>query len=171
MKKKILFFSASIFIFIIFISTKLNLNPNFADFEIEKIFYKNYFPEPANTKTYASSLIYENENSLTFPRNKPQKIILYSNHNWLKNKYELNDDESSKLLKILNDSTKYRWGELGTPEVHYYFKYFDEKNNLIGITKIDQEGMAYSEPYLAKMKWCEIKNINEINNLIKEIEK
>lgn len=31
--------------------------------------------------------------------------------------------------------------------------------------------MAYSEPYLAKMKWCGVKNIDEINNLITEIEK
>ena len=156
---------------IIFISKQLNFSPNSVEYKIENKFFNEYFPEISNPKNYDFVSAYENKNNLTFPRNKPKKIILYSNHNWLKNNYELNVVESTKLLKILNDSTKYSWGELGTPEVHYYFKFFDENNNLIGITKIDQEGMAYSEPYLAKMKWCRIKNINEINNLIKEIKK
>ena len=154
---------------IIFISTQLNFSPNFAVYLIENKFYNEYFPESVNPKNYHIVSAYENENDITFPRNKPKKVILYSNHNWVKNQYELSKIECTKLLKILNDSTKYSWGELGTPEVHYYFKFFDENNNLIGITRIDQEGMAYSEPYLAKMKWCRIKNINEINNLIKEI--
>lgn len=170
MRKKYIFIFL-ILIIIVFISTKVNFSSNFAEYDIENKFYKNYFPESVNPKHYDSVASYENENNLNFPRNKPQRVILYSNYNLLKNKYELNKEEGAKLLKILNDSTKYGWGELGTPEVHYYFKYFDENNNLIGITKIDQEGMAYSEPYLAKMKWCRIKNISEINNLIKEIEK
>ncbi|AFR34853.1 hypothetical protein [Riemerella anatipestifer] len=150
---------------------KINFNPKFANFEIENKFYRNYFPEIANPKTYSSLVEIENSKKITFPRWKPKKIVLYSNHNLLKNKYELKPEESFRLLKILNDSTKYEWGELGTLEVHYYFKYFDENNNLIGITKIDEEGMAYSEPYLIKMKWCRLKNINEVNDLIREIEK
>jgi hypothetical protein len=37
-----------------------------------------------------------------------------------------------QLLTILNDSTNYRWGELGTPEVHYYFTFHDHNDNIIG---------------------------------------
>lgn len=166
-KKAIYFLLVLILIFII---TKINFAPNFADIEVDNKFYNNYFPKTANPKIYKSLSFYENEKKLTFPRTYPKKVILYSNYSFLKSKQELSKDEVETLFKILNDSTKYLWGELGTPEVHYYFKFFDERNNLIGVTKIDQEGMAYSEPYLAKMKWCGIKKIEEINNLIQKIE-
>jgi hypothetical protein len=35
-----------------------------------------------------------------------------------------------ELLQILNDSTSYRGGELGTPEVHYHFTFHDEEDKL-----------------------------------------
>ena len=171
MKKKIFISLGLLILIIIIVIDKINFNPKYVDFNIEQKFYKGYFPESANRNYYSSTIKFENDKKIKFPRTTPKKIILFSNNNWIKNEYELNTEEINTLLKILNDSTKYKWGEIGTPEFNYYFKYFDDKNNLIGITKIDQIGMAYSEPYLTKMKWCQMKNINEVNNLIKKIKK
>lgn len=171
MKLKTFIITLLIILAIIFISSKINFKPNFVDFFIDEKFYENYSPETVMPENYKSIVKFENENGKTFPRTIPKKIILYSNYGFLKSKYELDKDESKQLLKILNDSASYQWGELGTPEVHYYFKYLDDNNNLIGFTTIDQEGMAYSKPYLGKMKWCGMRKINEINSLINEIEK
>ena len=151
--------------------TKINFRPNFVELDINEKFYFGYSPTTADPKNYNFLVEKEDKNEYRFPRNEPNKVILFSNYNYWKSEYILTDEQSRKLLKILNDSTSYRWGELGTPEVHYYFKYYNDKNELIGFTKIDQEGMAYSEPYLTKMKWCGLKNIDELNKLIRTIEK
>ncbi len=171
MKLKILILTIIIILAIIFLSTKIYFKPNFADFDIDEKFYESYFPETVMPEKYKSTVKFENESGKTFPRTIPKKIVLYSNNSFFNNKYKLDNDKSKQLLKILNDSASYEWGELGTPEVHYYFKYFDGNNNLIGYTTIDQKGMTYSQPYLGKMKWCGLRKINELNSLINEIEK
>jgi len=83
--------------------------------------------------------------------------------------HNLSANEMAKLLEILNDSANYRWGELGTPEVHYYFTFHDSEDNSIGLTTIDREGQSYSQPSLARMKWGSLKRMDEVLALIKEI--
>jgi hypothetical protein len=148
----------------------INFKPLFADIEIEKRFYANYFPESVSLEKYAETAAYEDKNGKTFPRIRPNKVVLVENTKFLKKKYDLSANEVRELLGLLNDSTNYEWGELGTPEVHYYFEYFNKNGELIGVTKVDLEGMAYSEPYLGKMKWCGFKNIEELTKLIRKIE-
>ncbi len=168
--KNIILFILTFLLTVLFV-TKINFQPNFVELDINEIFYFGYLPTTADPKNYDFLVENEDKNGYSFPRHEPKKVILFSNFNYWKSEYILTNEQSEKLLKILNDSNSYRWGELGTPEVHYYLKYYNDKNELIGFTKIDQEGMAYSEPYLTKMKWCGLKNIDEINKLISEIEK
>lgn len=53
--------------------------------------------------------------------------------------YSLIKEDMSSLLTILNDSSNNAWGELGTPEVHYYFTFYNREKKCIGITTIDSE--------------------------------
>lgn len=168
-KKTVLFIL--IILFTAIFITKINFRPNFVYLDINKKFYLGHSPNSADPKNYNFLVEYEDKKGYIFPRIKPKKIKLFSNHSYWKTEYILTKEQSKELLEILNDSSSYRWGELGTPEVHFYFKYFNDKNELIGFTKIDQEGMAYSEPYLTKMKWCGLKKFDEINKLISKIEK
>ncbi|GAA0892747.1 hypothetical protein GCM10009122_24260 [Fulvivirga kasyanovii] len=85
----------------------------------------------------------------------------------MKKSETIDGEELSELLKFLNDSTSYQWGELGTPEIHYYLTYFDQGDNCIGLTTIDMEGMAYSYPMIARMKWGKLKEMDLIDKLIK----
>lgn len=171
MKPKNIFLSILTVLLIVIFTIKFNFRPNFVELDIEEKFYLGYSPSNADPKNYTFLVKNEDKNGYNFPRYEPKKTMLFSNNNYWKSEYILTSEQSKILLKILNDSNSYRWGELGTPEVHYYFKYYNDENEMIGYTKIDQEGMAYSEPYLTKMKWCGLKNIDEINKLISKIEK
>ncbi len=165
-----------VFLLFIFISAliyyipRINFNPLFADIKIDKKFYDNYFPETIMPAQYNEISGYEDIERKKFPRTKPGKVILTENTKFLKTKNELSEYEIQELLRLLNDSSNYEWGELGTPEVHYYFEFFNDKKELIGFTKVDLEGMAYSEPYLGKMKWCAFNKIDALEKLISEIE-
>jgi hypothetical protein len=136
---------------------------------VDDVFYYGYFPDTVLPETYDSMCKFEINNRLDFPRIKPDKVILHSN-NYLTPKRELTQVQVETLLKILNDSSNYRWGELGTPEIHYFFTFLNLKGQCIGITTIDLEGMAYSEPSIARMKWGGLKTMNEVEKLINEIE-
>jgi hypothetical protein len=136
---------------------------------VDDAFYYGYFPNTVLPEAYDSICKFELNNRLDFPRIKPDKAILHSN-NYLTPKKELTKVQIETILGILNDSSNYRWGELGTPEIHYFFTFHNLKGQCIGRTTIDLEGMAYSEPSLARMKWGGLKTMSEIEKLISEIE-
>lgn len=140
----------------------------FPNITIEDKFYESYQTEVAMREDYKEKCDFENRNSITFPRTKPDKVFLHSN-GLIKHKNKLNKKQVNELLTILNDSTNYVWGEIGTPEVHYYFTFHNSKDEIIGVSKIDLEGMIYSEPYIAKMKWGRFDKMRKIHNLINDI--
>lgn len=60
---------------------------------------------------------------------------------------------TEEIIKILNDSSTYRWGELGTPYHEKTIEFYDNKGNAIGFTDIDYGGELDSYPYRSLMKW------------------
>lgn len=141
----------------------------FTDIVIKDEFYGEYEAETAFPENYTEKCNFENRNNITFPRTKPDKVFLHSN-GLKRHKKELNQKQINKLFTILNDSTNYGWGELGTPEVHYYFTFLNVENKIIGVTEVDLAGMAYSEPYIAKMKWGRLDKMEKLHKLIYDIE-
>jgi hypothetical protein len=73
-----------------------------------------------------------------------------------------------ELLLILNDSTNYDWGELGTPYFDKYLIFYNSKDECIGLTEVSYDGQTYSHPSLIRMKWGLNNKINEIMEIIEE---
>lgn len=66
-------------------------------------------------------------------------------------KFELNETE--KILKIICDSTNYKWGEIGTPFYDKTIILFDKNKNEIGYIDISLDGQIDMFPNLAITKW------------------
>lgn len=66
-------------------------------------------------------------------------------------KFELNETE--KILKIICDSTNYKWGEIGTPFYDKTIILFDKNENEIGYIDISLDGQIDMFPNLAITKW------------------
>jgi hypothetical protein len=137
--------------------------------EAEVAANNNYTIETPQPETYDSLCRTEYNKGINFPVKKTAYATLHS-IGFFGVANELSPKQMEQLLTILNDSTNYRWGELGTPEVHYYFTFHDHNDNIIGLTTIDVEGMAYSYPSLYRMKWGSLYKMDEVVKLIQDIE-
>ena len=141
------------------------LKPDLNDFASQVSINNSYSIEIPMKNTYDSLCKIEDKNNVYFPSDKVSYAILNKN-DFFKRSSIIEKEKLKELLNILNDSSSYIWGELGTPEIHYYLTYFDKDDNCIGLTTLDLEGMAYSQPMTAKMKWGMIKNMSIILKLI-----
>jgi len=68
-----------------------------------------------------------------------------------KNKFDGNQTE--RILQILNDSSTFEWGEIGTPYFDKTIVYFDRTSNIIGYTMVSFDGQTHSFPYRTLTKW------------------
>ncbi len=66
-------------------------------------------------------------------------------------KFELNETE--RILKIISDSTNFKWGEIGTPYYDKTIVFFDKNENEIGYVDISLDGQINMFPNLAITKW------------------
>ncbi|MES2575394.1 MAG: hypothetical protein V4572_10665 [Bacteroidota bacterium] len=66
-------------------------------------------------------------------------------------KFELNETE--RILKIINDSTNFDWGEIGTPYYDKFIIFFDKNKNKIGYVNISLDGQIDVFPNLTHTKW------------------
>lgn len=66
-------------------------------------------------------------------------------------KFELNETE--RILKIINDSTNFDWGEIGTPYYDKIIIFFDKNENEIGYVNISLDGQIDVFPNLTHTKW------------------
>ena len=62
-------------------------------------------------------------------------------------------NETEKILKIICDSTNYKWGEIGTPFYDKTIILFDKNKNEIGYIDISLDGQIDMFPNLAITKW------------------
>jgi hypothetical protein len=72
------------------------------------------------------------------------------------NSKRLKTKELNDLILILNDTGSYEWGEIGTFEPTHKILFFNQKDEVIGITKIEIDRyfvQTQSNPHLGKMKW------------------
>ncbi len=67
----------------------------------------------------------------------------------------LGDSAAKRILEILNDTSSYVWGEVGTFLPGRKIVFYDSEDNLIGVTEFEEENgcQTYSFPYLLRMKW------------------
>ena len=135
---------------IISISAIITLN-SCRDYKTE-IINKYSYNKTSTVETYNEDCSFEFQNQIQFPLDKPNIAKLhFSDLNILPK--TLNDKQTETILRILNDTSSYVWGEIGTPYFDTYFTFHDKNGNCIGSTKFSFDGQTYSTPSLAKMKW------------------
>jgi len=88
----------------------------------------------------------------SFLLNDTVHSIVYE-RNFPFSKRKLDTEKTIALLKILSDSTSYRWGEFGTPDYDLVVVYYEKNGDEVGYTLIDPVGEVENCPYRSVMKW------------------
>ena len=141
-------------IFFLFILTVIRITtyPNFKKLKtVLNVEYK--YPTEINWKlTYDSDVEFEKENGINFINGKAKNAEIYSGYLSLSKKVD--EKDTKRLIEILNDSTSYVWGEIGTFEPNKSIVFYDQNNKIIGITELDcAKRQTYSSPMTRTMKW------------------
>ena len=94
----------------------------------------------------------EAKSNLNFPIGEVDKAIVC--RGFFLFDHKVDKENTNRIIKILNDTANYIWGEVGTFLPREKIVFYDKENNPLGITEIDINGSStYSYPYLKKMKW------------------
>ncbi|WP_425077912.1 hypothetical protein [Psychroserpens sp. S379A] len=102
--------------------------------------------------TYKTDVLKEKTNGIEFPKAKLNSAKVYGK--FFSADQKLNSTQAKKLTEILNDSSSYRWGEIGTFIKHKTIVFYDSDKNIIGITELDSDlRQTYSTPSTKTMKW------------------
>lgn len=94
----------------------------------------------------------EVKSNLNFPLGEVDKAIVCKG--FFSFDHIMKNANINSVIEILNDTSSYVWGEVGTFILGKKIVFYDKKNNPVGITEIDVDGgFTYSYPYLKRMKW------------------
>jgi hypothetical protein len=108
--------------------------------------------EAAEKEVYAKQYEDELKHNLTFPLGEVDKVVVTKGYFSLD--HTVKKEHVSQLIKLLNDTASYVWGEVGTFLPGKKLVFYDAANKPLGITNIDEDGtFTYSYPYLRRMKW------------------
>jgi len=100
---------------------------------------------------YEQACKYEIESGYYFPAAKRVKAKIHSG--FFRFDRKMSAENTKALTAILNDPNSYIWGEIGTPDIHKRIIFYNEKNQIVGLTEFSYEGQTYSYPHLNRMKW------------------
>jgi hypothetical protein len=124
--------------------------------------------DAAMPENYDAQCQEEFNKNLTFPLGEVDYAILCCGYFSIDKILE--KDKAKWILEILNDTSSYVWGEVGTFLSDKAIIYYDKNKKPIGITELEEEGgsQTYSYPYLRRTKWGALteKAFKEINLLL-----
>lgn len=98
------------------------------------------------------NLVVKTTKKKRFPKQYPSKAVIVKN-NLFRTSHKITDADLKAIVLLLNDSSNYRWGEIGTPYFDLDIFYYDKVDNPIGVTKFSYDGQTYSYPHIPLMKW------------------
>lgn len=104
-------------------------------------------------------------------RNFPLEEVAYSKLHYIypwKLDKKFDKEKTKEILIILNDSSSYEWGEIGTPFFDSHLTFHSKNGQIIVLTELSKEGQTYSTPSLFRMKWGFIKE-KKYSELCKKI--
>ncbi|MFK5982607.1 MAG: hypothetical protein QM499_06810 [Flavobacteriaceae bacterium] len=134
-----------------FKNIKLELKEKYSDYSIGN---------DKDKLTYQIAVENEKKNGIIYPPVEPYSAKIYGK--LLSIDENLNLIQTKLLTEILNDSSSYRWGEIGTFEHYKTIIFYDIDNNVIGITEIDSDlKQTYSTPSNKTMKWGNLSDKGE----------
>lgn len=136
----------------ILVFIKIITYPNFKKLK-DKLNIESKYPNEVDWKiTYSSDVKYEKMNGIYFAKGLAKKARIYSGI--LNLSREINEADTKRLVEILNDSTSYDWGEIGTFELDKSIIFYDKDEKEVGVTQFDvSHRQTYSFPFLRTMKW------------------
>lgn len=141
-------------LFFVFMTYNYLTYPNFEEIKNNlKKDYKDYSKgEDIDKLTYIDDVFFEERTNFKFPQEKVSSAKIYGNSFFFSK--NLNKNEIEFLLKKFNDSSSFRWGEIGTFINYKTIIFYNDYNKIIGITEVDEDyGQTYSVPMTKKMKW------------------
>jgi hypothetical protein len=127
---------------------------NFPDKEkIKSNFKDRYFKYiTPDINNYDSLVKIDIKEKRTILLGKAKSAVMHNNSfPFSTHKFELN--ETVRILKIINDSTNFDWGEIGTPYYDKIIVFFDKNENEIGYINVSLDGEIDVFPNLAHTKW------------------
>lgn len=146
--KVLLFILSIIFIWIIYVFATF---PNM-DRILKKLksdFSENITPDKANYDVLVKNDI---KNNRTILIGKAKSSKMYNNSfPFFNHSFELNETE--RIIKVLNDSANFDWGEIGTPYYDKIIVFYDQNKNEIGYVNISFDGEIDVFPNVAHTKW------------------
>lgn len=110
------------------------------------------YDKTSTIESYVDDCLLEFKNNIQFPLDKPVSAKIHFDK-LTKTAKALDNKQTEVVLRILNDTASYVWGEIGTPHFDRHFTFYDKDGNCIGYTDFSFDGQTYSTPSLAKMKW------------------
>ncbi len=116
---------------------------------LKTTYSENITPDKLNYENLVKNDLKENR-TILIGKAKSSKIFNHS-FPFSTHKFELNETE--KILKILNDSTNYDWGEIGTAYYDKILVFYDENQNEIGYVNLSLDGEIDIFPNLPITKW------------------
>jgi hypothetical protein len=108
--------------------------------------------ETPTRDSYDSLIRVDIANNKTFLLDKAAYSEIWNNQ-FPFSKTKFNFDQTERILKILNDSSTYMWGEIGTPYFDKTIIFYGEKTDVIGYTIVSFDGQTRSFPDVALTKW------------------
>ena len=110
------------------------------------------YDKTSSIESYIDDCTLEFKNKIRFPLDEPVYAKIHFDK-LTKPSKTLDNKQTETILRILNDTASYVWGEIGTPHFDRYFTFHDKSGYCIGYTDFSFDGQTYSTPSLAKMKW------------------
>jgi len=163
--KKTLWIPLLIIAFSCFIVFKWGIHSGCSDCE-EEIRKQNFTEIISDPENYIADILAQQKHGIKFPLSEPASAKLRYYSFW-KGTRTLNDQQLKSVLKILNDSASYEWGEIGTPDFEGCVTFHDKSGACIGFTKLGSDGQTYSTPSTAAMKWGLLQT-NELNVILEK---
>lgn len=102
-------------------------------------------------KTYKEDILRDKINGIQF--SDSIYSTYYFQYSFPYKRVALDSAISKNILRIINDSSSYKWGEPGTPVFTSAIVFYDKNDMPVGIVKIDTIGYLRTAPYLALTKW------------------
>ena len=110
------------------------------------------YDKTSSIESYVDDCTLEFKNGIRFPLDEPVYAKIHFDK-LTKPSKTLDSKQTETILRILNDTASYVWGEIGTPHFDRHFTFHDKAGYCIGYTDFSFDGQTYSTPSLAKMKW------------------
>lgn len=131
---------------------------------------KNSYQKISDRESYEKDCSLEMKQNIHFPTDKTEYAVIHFS-NIFKFSHNLNFNQTQKILTILNDTSNYEWGEIGTPTFERYITFYNSKNECIGLTMLSSDHQTYSTPHIARMKWgfLSSKGFESINKILSSL--